>query len=147
MQSQSTVDLPPSTGVDGNFLQNLLLFARLLRGLSIPVTPTQILDLVEALTQIDLRVRAQARDAARAVLISRQEHLELFDEAFDLFWKAREKQELARFNLGELLQRTPQGEIQYRLIQANREPQNDRSSSTTKSRTSRRSTPTAAPRP
>ncbi len=126
MQSQSTVDLPRSTGVHGNFLQNLLLFARLLRGLSIPVTPTQILDLVEALTQIDLRVRAQARDAARAVLISRQEHIELFDEAFDLFWKAREKQELARFDLGELLQRTPKGEIQYRLIQADRERQNDR---------------------
>ncbi len=125
MQSQSTISSPPSTGADGNFLQNMLLFARLLRGLSIPVTPTQILDLVEALTQIDLRVRAQARDAARAVLVSRQEHLELFDEAFDLFWRARERQELARINLGELLQRTPQGEIQYRLIQANRDQKKD----------------------
>ena len=82
MQSQSTNLSPSSTGTDGNFLQNLLLFARLLRGLNIPVTPTQILDLVEALTQIDLRVKAQARDAAKAVLVSRQEHLELFDEAF-----------------------------------------------------------------
>ena len=98
----------------------------LLRGLSIPVTPTQILDLVEALTQIDLRVKAQARDAARAILVSRQEHLELFDEAFDLFWRAREKQELARINLGELLQQTPQGEIQYRLIRADREQKDER---------------------
>jgi len=86
----------------------MLLFARLLRGLSIPVTPTQILDLAEALTQINLRVKEQARDAAKAILVSRQEHLELFDEAFDLFWRAREKQELARINLGELLQQTPQ---------------------------------------
>ena len=123
---QSTVHPPPNTTAGGNFLQNLLLFARLLRGLSIPVTPTQILDLVEALTQIDLRVRAQARDAARAVLVNRREHLDLFDEAFDLFWRAREKQELARFNLGELLQQTPQGEIQYRLVQANRERKDDR---------------------
>ncbi len=122
----STVHPPPTTATGGNFLQNLLLFARLLRGLNIPVTPTQILDLVEALTQIDLRVRAQARDAARAVLVNRQEHLELFDEAFDLFWRARERQELARFNLGELLQQTPQGEIQYRLVQANREQKDDR---------------------
>ncbi len=122
----STVHPPPTTAAGGKFLQNLLLFARLLRGLSIPVTPTQILDLVEALTQIDLRVRAQARDAARAVLVNRQEHLELFDEAFDLFWRARERQELARFNLGELLQQTPQGEIQYRLVQANRERKDDR---------------------
>ena len=126
MQVQSTVHPPPNSVAGGNFLQNLLLFARLLRGLSIPVTPTQILDLVEALTQIDLRVKAQARDAARAVLVNRQEHLELFDEAFDLFWRAREKQELARFNLGELLQQTPQGEIQYRLVQANRERKDDR---------------------
>ncbi len=123
---QSTVHPPPNAAAGGNFLQNLLLFARLLRGLSIPVTPTQILDLVEALTQIDLRVRAQARDAARAVLVNRQEHLELFDEAFDLFWRARERQELARFNLGELLQQTPHGEIQYRLVQANRERKDDR---------------------
>ena len=122
----STVHPPPNATAGGNFLQNLLLFARLLRGLSIPVTPTQILDLVEALTQIDLRVRAQARDAARAVLVNRKEHLELFDEAFDLFWRARERQELARFNLGELLQQTPQGEIQYRLVQANRERKDDR---------------------
>ena len=114
--------LPSSS--HGNFLQNLLLFARLLRGIGIPVTPTQILDLVEALTQIDLRIKAQARDAAKAVLVSRQEHLELFDEAFDLFWRAREKQALSRFKLGELLQRTPQGEIQYRLIRANRDQQN-----------------------
>ena len=126
MQSSPSLHPPHSTGVHGNFLQNLLLFARLLRGLSIPVTPTQILDLVEALTQIDLRVKAQARDAARAILVSRQEHLELFDEAFDLFWRARERQELARFNLGELLQRTPQGEIQYRLVQADRQRQDDR---------------------
>ncbi|MDE0631160.1 MAG: VWA domain-containing protein [Caldilineaceae bacterium] len=104
----------------------MLLFARLLRGLNIPVTPTQILDLVEALTQIDLRVKAQARDAARAILVSRQEHLELFDEAFDLFWRARERQELARINLGELLQQTPQGEIQYRLIRADREQKDER---------------------
>jgi len=126
VQVHSTVHPPPTTAAGGNFLQNLLLFARLLRGLSIPVTPTQILDLVEALTQIDLRERAQARDAARAVLVNRREHLELFDEAFDLFWRAREKQELARFNLGELLQQTPQGEIQYRLVQANRERKDDR---------------------
>ena len=110
MQSQADILSPSSNGVDGNFLQNMLLFARLLRGLSIPVTPTQILDLAEALTLIDLRVREQARDAAKAILVSRQEHLELFDEAFDLFWRARERQELARINLGELLQRTPQGE-------------------------------------
>ncbi|MDE0140188.1 MAG: VWA domain-containing protein [Caldilineaceae bacterium] len=116
-------EAPPS---HGNFLQNMLLFARLLRGLSIPVTPTQILDLVEALTQIDLRVKAQARDASRAILVSRQEHLELFDEAFDLFWRAREKQELARINLGELLQQTPQGEIQYRLIRAERDRKDER---------------------
>ncbi len=118
--SQSQAQEPQAQESQSNFLQNFLLFARLLRGVGIPVMPTQILDLAQALTQIDLRVKAQARDAAKAILVSRQEHLELFDEAFDLFWRAREKHALARFNLGELLQRTPQGEIQYRLIQANR---------------------------
>lgn len=110
----------------GNFLQNLLLFARLLRKLTIPVTPTQILDLVQALTQIDLQDKAQVRDASKAILVSRYEHLALFDEAFDLFWRAREEQALSRFSLGELLQRTRAPQIQYRLLQTHHNHQHSR---------------------
>lgn len=104
----------------GHLLQNIVLFARLLRGAGLPITPQQILALVQALGHIDLGQRQAVQNAARAILVSRQEHLALFDEAFVLFWQARENRALARFRLGDLLQRTPQGELQYRLVRADR---------------------------
>lgn len=89
----------------GHLLRNMLLFGRLLRALGIDVTPTQIIDLVGALEHIDLRRREDFKNAARTILVNRQEHLELFDRAFDLFWQARMRGELAEMDLGHLLQR------------------------------------------
>ncbi len=69
-------------------LRNVVLFARLLRLAGIEVTPDQIVALVAALEHIDLRNREDFRDGARAILVSRRDHLALFDRAFDLFWQA-----------------------------------------------------------
>lgn len=101
----------------GHLLRNMLLFGRMLRELGFDVTPTQIIDLVEALDHIDLRRREDFKDTARTILVNRHEHLELFDRAFDLFWQAREKDELTQIDLGELLQRKPQ-ERQKELVPA-----------------------------
>jgi len=92
----------------GHLLRNLVLFGRLLRALGLDVTPTQIIDLAEGLRHIDLRRRQDFKNAARTILVSRREHLELFDRAFDLFWQARETGELAQMDLGQLLQKKPQ---------------------------------------
>jgi hypothetical protein len=92
----------------GHLLRNLVLFGRLLRALGLDVTPTQIIDLAEGLKHIDLRRRQDFKNTARTILVNRHEHLELFDRAFDLFWQARETGELARMDLGQLLQKKPQ---------------------------------------
>lgn len=94
----------------GHLLRNILLFGRMLRELDLDVTPTQIVDLVEALDHIRLRRREDFKHAARTVLVNRRDQLELFDRAFDLFWQAREQGELDRLHLGDLLQRVPQPE-------------------------------------
>ncbi|RME45137.1 MAG: hypothetical protein D6796_10910, partial [Caldilineae bacterium] len=73
---------------ESRLLQNIVHFARLLRALDIPVTPTQIVDLARALQWVDLRRREDVKHTARVLLVSRAEHLPLFDRAFDLFWRA-----------------------------------------------------------
>ena len=100
----------------GHLLPNIVLFGRLLRGLGIPVTPAQMLDFVAALEVVDLRRREDVQESARAIFISRREHLELFDEAFAIFWRARPTSHLPPIDLGTLLKRQPAAEEQYRLI-------------------------------
>lgn len=106
----------------GNLLRNCVLFGRLLRALGVEITPTQILDLVESLNYIEIGNRQDFKHSARAVLISRQEQLVLFDEAFDLFWQARAANELTDLDLGKLLRkrRKPQTQqVVYRSSQPN----------------------------
>lgn len=105
---------PAAEESQGQLLYNIVLFGRLLRGLGFDVTPPQILDLVEALHLIELGRKEDVKESARALLISGPEQLELFDEAFDLFWQVR-KDALPRIDLGMLLQRRQQVQEQYQL--------------------------------
>ncbi|MGB5048260.1 MAG: VWA domain-containing protein [Caldilineaceae bacterium] len=100
----------------GHLLPNIVHFGRLLRGLNIPVTPAQMLDFVAALEVVDLRRREDVQESARAIFVSRREHLALFDEAFALFWRARPTSQIPPIDLGKLLKRQPGAEEQYRLI-------------------------------
>lgn len=88
----------------GHLLQNIVLFGRMLRAVGMDVTPTQILDLVESLDHIDLRQRQDVKDAAQAIFVSHRDFLPLFDQAFDLFWQVREKNELAGLDLSAFIQ-------------------------------------------
>lgn len=112
VNTQYPISHPPS----GHLLPNIVHFGRLLRGLGIPVTPAQMLDFVAALEIVDLRRREDAQESARAIFISRHEHLELFDEAFALFWRARPTSQMPPIDLGHLLKRQPGAQEQYRLI-------------------------------
>ena len=69
-----------------HLFRNIVRFIRALRRLGVPVDPNQARALVAALETIGLERRADVKAAARAVLITRHEHLALFDRAFDLFW-------------------------------------------------------------
>jgi uncharacterized protein with von Willebrand factor type A (vWA) domain len=96
----------------GQLLRNAVLFGRLLRGLGVEVTPTQLVDLVDSLHHVDIGRRADFKHSARAVLINRREHIPLFDEAFDLFWQARNSGELLELDLSALLQQQQQPEVE-----------------------------------
>jgi uncharacterized protein len=78
---------PNSNSASGNLLHNLLLFGRLLRGLGVDVNPGQMIDLVQALDYIQLEYRIDFYHALRSLLIHRREDIELFDEAFEMFWR------------------------------------------------------------
>jgi len=73
--------------VSGRLLHNLLLFGRILRGLGLDVNPGRMMDLVSALDYIEIGNKADFYYAARALLVHEREDLELFDEAFNLFWR------------------------------------------------------------
>jgi uncharacterized protein with von Willebrand factor type A (vWA) domain len=66
---------------------NLAAFGRLLRRTGLPVGPTETLAAMDALTRIDIGDRRQFYAALRAVMLRRREHFEIFDQAFQLFWR------------------------------------------------------------
>src|SRR5579872_3254981 len=68
------------------FMDNILAFVQLLRASGLPISTTQVIDFVRALELIDIRQRSHVYHAARALLVTRQEHLRLFDTLFNAFW-------------------------------------------------------------
>jgi len=71
----------------GFLAENVLHFVRLLRAAGLPVGPAKVIDALAAVEAVGVRNRTDFREALCAVLVSRREHLELFEQAFDLFWK------------------------------------------------------------
>ena len=69
--------------------QNIVHFARLLRGAGLPVGPGHALDAVRALEVAGIASREDFRATLHAVFVSRHEQTVLFDQAFDLFSKKR----------------------------------------------------------
>ena len=74
---------------------NVIHFARLLRRAGLPVGPAEVIAASHALAHIDLGARPQVRAALRAVMVHRHEHADLFDAAFDLFWRDPDAQKQA----------------------------------------------------
>jgi hypothetical protein len=62
-------------------------FARLLRRSGLPVGPSETIAAQQALTQVDLGDKTEARTALRTAMVHRREHQEVFDHAFALFWR------------------------------------------------------------
>ena len=123
MRDYLAIDPEPQTG---QLLRNAVLFGRMLRALGIEVTPTQMVDLVDSLHHVDIRSRRDFKHSARAVLVNQREQIPLFDEAFDLFWQARNEGELLELDLGTLLKKHQQQEMElYRRNPTAGESQND----------------------
>ncbi|MBY0337475.1 MAG: VWA domain-containing protein [Acetobacteraceae bacterium] len=74
---------------------NVLAFVRLLRRTGLPVGPGDALAAAEALRVAGLEDRTVAKAALRAALIRRRDQQDLFDAAFDLFWRDPERSRAA----------------------------------------------------
>jgi uncharacterized protein with von Willebrand factor type A (vWA) domain len=78
------------TGSGGEaLLERLLEFGRTLRRLGLDVHTGRMLDVVEALSCVDLSRRDDVFHVCRALLVHRHEDLEAFGRAFDAFWAPR----------------------------------------------------------
>lgn len=77
----------------GHFLQNLLLFPRLLRRAGMPISPQQAMAFAEGLTLVNIGRREEVYHAARSLLVTRKEQLVLFEMLFNRFWRGHQRGE------------------------------------------------------
>jgi uncharacterized protein len=77
----------PMTTPSSTLAANVMHFARLLRRAGLPVGPSETLAGQQALSLVDLGNRTQSRTALRTAMIHRHEHRDVFDYAFNLFWR------------------------------------------------------------
>ncbi len=73
--------------VAGRLAENVMHFARVLRGAGIPVGPDRVIDALRALEIVGLERRDDFQEALAAVFLDRHEQRELFDQAFHVFWR------------------------------------------------------------
>ena len=79
--------LPPQPPGGGKLAENIMHFARVLRGAGLPVGSGQVLDGIEAAQTGCLRNKTDFHAALHSVFVKRHEHDALFDEAFQIFWR------------------------------------------------------------
>ena len=84
----TTIDhLNPPTG---QMADNVVGFARALRAAGIPVGPAGVIDALNALQVIEIGNRADVYATLEAIFVKRHEHMLIFAQAFDLFFRAAE---------------------------------------------------------
>ena len=107
----------------GRLAENVLYFVRVLRAAGLPVGPAKVIDAIAAVDAVGVVHRTDFREALAAVLVSRHEHLVLFEQAFDLFWRnPKHLEKLVAAQLPRVLGRTgeeaPPLDLPARLAQA-----------------------------
>ncbi len=78
------------TSAKGLIADNIVGFARALRAAGIPVGPGAVIDAVRALRLIDIGNRADVFATLQSVFVMRHEHMLVFAQAFDLFFRIDE---------------------------------------------------------
>jgi len=75
---------------NGFFAHNVAHFARALRRAGVPVGPDRVLDALRALETTGISKRDDFYWTLAALFLNRREHFDVFDQAFNLFWRNRE---------------------------------------------------------
>ena len=88
-EARTSPDRPRAWGdrATGHISDNVLYFVRVLRAAGLPVGPAKVIDALAAVEAVGLANRSDFREALAAVLVSRREHLPIFEQAFDFFWR------------------------------------------------------------
>ncbi len=71
----------------GHLATNIVHFVRVLRAAGIPAGPERTIASLDAVGAVGVTHKEDFRAALTAVLISRQEHMAVFDAAFDVYWR------------------------------------------------------------
>ena len=90
----------PTAQTPGRLAENVMHFARLLRSAGLPVGADQVHTALAALQLAGLESRPDFQAVLSACLVDRREHLELFDQAFELFWRDPDLMGRLRAHLG-----------------------------------------------
>jgi uncharacterized protein with von Willebrand factor type A (vWA) domain len=78
---------PVARAATGKLAENVMHFARLLRAAGLRVGPDRVIDCVQALEIAGAQHREDWYWTMSAVLLSKQEHRPIFDQAFRVFWR------------------------------------------------------------
>jgi uncharacterized protein with von Willebrand factor type A (vWA) domain len=84
------------------FLDNLVVFGRMLRSAGLPVGTDRLITLTDALSLVDLGSKEEVKAACRAVLIQRHEDLAAFEDIFDEFFSEASASAFAGVSSGQL---------------------------------------------
>jgi len=88
-QRRNSVSRPmiPTTDGSGRLAENVMHFARVLRGAGIPVGPDRVIDALKALEVAGVARRDDFYWTLASLFLDRREQFELFDQAFHIFWR------------------------------------------------------------
>ena len=75
------------SATDGHLAENVMHFTRVLRAAGLPIGPDRVIDAVRALDVSGIGRRDDFYWTLASVLIDRREQFELFDQAFQMFWR------------------------------------------------------------
>ena len=81
----NTLSTPPNAA--GHMADNVMHFARVLRTAGLPIGPDRVIDAVKAIEAAGIDRRDDFYWTLAAVLIDRREQFEIFDQAFQMFWR------------------------------------------------------------
>ena len=90
MGTYSSSSTPKQAVADGRIADNIVYFARTLRKAGMRVGPASVVDAIDAVITTGIGTRDDFYWTLHAVLVTRHEDHQVFDEAFRLFWKSRE---------------------------------------------------------
>jgi hypothetical protein len=77
----------PDSATRGRLVDNLMLFARVLRAAGLPVGPGKVIDAAEAVRAVGIASREDFYWTLHAVFVNRRDQREVFDQAFHVFWR------------------------------------------------------------